>query len=117
MGAVAITFDDDRLNYSSVPPAPAHLSAIAIGATLSIAAGLLVLVMSWFNWELQVFDCFNRRYMFRLAHVLYHNGILYCLDPFWIASFSLIIPAIWLKRRFIDRIGAKSAAPPLPRSS
>jgi hypothetical protein len=90
------------LDYLTSGPRPKRgYKILDILAILSLTAGVAIIALSVLGLEVQLndpaTDCWPH-----VVFPLYHNGFVYCLDPFWMASFALIIPLIWLKRKAIE---------------
>jgi hypothetical protein len=88
------------LDYST-PPKRARLpfKLFNMLTVLSLIGGAAILFLSALGWEVQLEPPIGG--WPHVAYPLYHNGLIYCVDPFWMASFSLILPVIWIKRRVI----------------
>ena len=88
------------LEYSTPPRRPRlPFKIFDILTVISLMLGAAIIFLSALGWEVQLDPPIGG-----WPHVvlpLYHNGLIYCLDPFWMAAFSLIIPIIWIKRRAI----------------
>jgi hypothetical protein len=75
--------------------------AFDLFSLISLCCAIGIIALSAYGFEVQVEDPFNGWYL-RVELPLYHDGHVYCLDPFWMASFFLVLPSIWVKRRMIE---------------
>jgi hypothetical protein len=103
--------------HSDKPPVLDYISSAKIRrpwftpfgflSLISLCCAIGVLVLSANGYELLVKDLFNDTWSFRVIRPLYDNGLDYCLDPFWIASFFMILPLIWTKRKIVGFFGRR----------
>ena len=97
------------LDYST-PPRRARLPFKIFNflTVISLIAGGAIIFLSAMGWEVQLEPPIGG--WPHIARPLYHNNLIYCLDPFWMASFFLILPAIWIKGRVIQAWRSRRSA-------